>query len=39
VVALLVRAGATVDPEWLETHEVRADALMLAALRGDLPSR
>ena len=32
VAALLVRAGATVEPEWLESEEVRADAAMLAAL-------
>jgi hypothetical protein len=33
VAALLVSAGATVEPEWLESEEVRADASMLAALR------
>jgi len=38
VIALLVHAGATVDPDWLDCDEVRADALMLAALRGDSPS-
>jgi ankyrin repeat protein len=32
VVALLVRAGAKVDPQWHEN-----DPLMLAALRGELP--
>lgn len=32
VAALLVRAGAAVEPEWLESEEVRADAAMLAAL-------
>jgi ankyrin repeat protein len=34
VVARLIRAGATVDPEWLEDEKVRADQSMLAALRG-----
>lgn len=33
VAALLVSAGATVEPEWLESEQVRADAAMLAALR------
>lgn len=33
VVALLVAAGAKVQPEWLESEEVRADAEMLAALK------
>jgi hypothetical protein len=33
VAALLVKAGATVEPEWLESEEVRGDASMLAALR------
>jgi hypothetical protein len=33
VAALLVSAGATVEPEWLETAQVHADAAMLAALR------
>ncbi len=33
VVSLLVRAGATIDPQWLESEQVRADAAMLAALR------
>jgi uncharacterized protein len=32
VAALLVAAGARVDPEWLESSRVRADAQMLAAL-------
>lgn len=32
VSALLVRAGAAVEPEWLESDEVRSDAVMLAAL-------
>jgi hypothetical protein len=34
VVARLIGAGATVDPEWLEDEKVRADQSMLAALRG-----
>jgi ankyrin repeat protein len=33
VAALLVSAGATVEPAWLESGQVRADAAMLAALR------
>src|SRR5216684_1887979 len=33
VVALLVDAGASVLPEWLESENVRADPAMLAALR------
>src|SRR5713101_2721323 len=33
VVALLVAAGASVLPEWLESQNVRADPAMLAALR------
>jgi hypothetical protein len=38
VVALLVTAGAVVDPEWLESAQVRADPTMFAALRtGKLP--
>jgi hypothetical protein len=37
VAALLVRAGARVEPEWLESEEVRADAAMLAALRMTAP--
>ena len=32
VAALLVRAGAAVEPEWLESGQVRADAAMLATL-------
>jgi ankyrin repeat protein len=32
VVALLVTAGASVEPEWLERERVRADPQMLAAL-------
>jgi uncharacterized protein len=34
VVALLVAAGATVEPRWLESEQVRGDAAMLAALQG-----
>ena len=34
VVALLVSAGATVDPAWLTDEKVRADPEMLAALGG-----
>ncbi|MCI0391102.1 MAG: ankyrin repeat domain-containing protein [Acidobacteria bacterium] len=45
VVALLVRAGAKLDPEWYEENEdrrraaekMRADPRMLAALRGEMP--
>jgi hypothetical protein len=33
VAALLVSAGATVEPAWLESGPVHADAAMLAALR------
>jgi ankyrin repeat protein len=33
VAALLFSAGATVEPEWLESEQVRADTAMLAALR------
>jgi hypothetical protein len=33
VAVLLVRAGATVEPEWLESEPVRADTAMLATLR------
>src|SRR5205085_8432527 len=33
VVALLVAAGARVEPQWLESEKVRADPSMLAALR------
>ena len=32
VAAVLVAAGARIDPEWLESEQVRADPLMLAAL-------
>jgi hypothetical protein len=34
VVALLVSAGARVEPHWLESEKVRVDAAMMAALRG-----
>lgn len=34
VVALLVSAVATVEPEWLEDERVRADPMMLGALTG-----
>jgi hypothetical protein len=34
VASLLVRAGAAVEPQWLESDEVRADAAMLVALSG-----
>jgi ankyrin repeat protein len=34
VAALLVAAGAKVEPRWLESAQVRADAAMLAVLRG-----
>ncbi len=45
VVALLVRAGAKLDPEWHEKNEdrrhaaekIRSDDRMLAALRGETP--
>ena len=33
VVALLVAAGATVEPKWLESEKVRADPAMLATLK------
>ena len=32
VVELLVNAGATVDAQWLESQQVRADHAMVAAL-------
>ena len=35
VVVLLVAAGASVEPDWLESEKVRADPAMLAALRGE----
>ena len=34
VVALLVAAGATVEPEWLQHPAIQADAQMVAALSG-----
>ena len=34
VAALLIAAGARVEPKWLESEQVRADPVMLAALRG-----
>lgn len=34
VVALLVAAGATVEPQWLEFENVRGDPAMLTSLRG-----
>jgi hypothetical protein len=34
VVALLVAAGAHVEPEWFQGERVRADPRMLAALSG-----
>ena len=37
VVALLVAAGATVDPEWLSDEKVCADPRMFAALSGGIP--
>ncbi|HXB69366.1 MAG TPA: ankyrin repeat domain-containing protein [Candidatus Acidoferrales bacterium] len=45
VVALLVRAGAKLDPEWYQDNEdrrraaerIRSDPRMLAALRGEMP--
>jgi hypothetical protein len=45
VVALLARAGATLDQEWYEEDEdrrraaekMRSDPRMLAALRGEMP--
>ncbi len=36
VVVALVRAGATVEPEWLLAEPIQADAGKLAALRGEL---
>ena len=33
VVACLVRAGASVDPEWLADEKIRSDSRMLASLR------
>ncbi len=45
VVAMLVRAGAAPEPRWFETgatrqpaaKKIQSDAIMLAALRGELP--
>ena len=37
VAALLVCAGAIVEPEWLESEAVRTDAAMLAALCAGMP--
>jgi hypothetical protein len=37
VVALLVAAGATVKPEWLQHPTIQADAKMVAALRAHPP--
>jgi uncharacterized protein len=37
VAALLVRAGATIEPGWLESDDVRADAAMVAELRAGSP--
>jgi hypothetical protein len=37
VAALLVRAGAIVEPEWLESEGVRTDAAMLTALCARMP--
>jgi hypothetical protein len=34
VVALLVHAGATVEPEWLRDEQIRADSSILSALGG-----
>lgn len=36
VVVLLVRAGATVEPEWLEFDKVRASPEMLSTLRAEV---
>jgi hypothetical protein len=36
VVAALVRAGARLEPAWLEDEQVRSDPRMMAALRGQL---
>lgn len=35
VAALLVRAGAIVEPEWLQSAQIRADPVMLRALTGN----
>jgi hypothetical protein len=34
VISLLVSAGATVEPEWLESEEVRGNPAMLSVLQG-----
>lgn len=39
VVVRLVAAGASVEPEWLDSGDVRADLAMLSALRGQTASR
>jgi hypothetical protein len=39
VAALLVAAGASVSPEWLADQKIRADARMLAAVRGEAGGR
>lgn len=36
VARLLVEAGATIEPQWLESEQVRGDAAMLAALRAGI---
>ena len=36
VVSLLVAAGARIEPHWLESEEIRADAAMYTALRGEV---
>jgi ankyrin repeat protein len=38
VVALLVGAGSTIEPEWIPNEKVRTDSRMLATLRGELPA-
>jgi len=46
VVALLVQAGAKLDPQWYEENEdrvraakrIRSDPRMMAALRGEIPT-
>ncbi len=35
VIALLVNAGATVDPAWFNDEQVRSDSRMLSTLRGE----
>ncbi len=39
VIALLVAAGATVQPTWLADRKVRGDPKLLAALTGEMPDR